>query len=57
VRSFQREAHLLTLDDGEHLLIQIEHKRLLYWAGSRDSLDKLHRRACNWLTEAASAAD
>lgn len=51
VVTLQREAHLRTLDDGEHLLILVLQRQLCFWTASRDPLQRLHRRACAWLTE------
>jgi hypothetical protein len=47
----QREAHLWTLEDGEHLVLLLQHHRYCHWEPSREPLKTLHRRACDWLTE------
>jgi hypothetical protein len=54
-RAVNREAHLLTLDDGEHLMILILEKELCYWEGSREPIEQLHARVCDWLTEPVPA--
>lgn len=46
-----RQAHIWTLEDGEHLLLLMQTRRFCYWEASRDSLDELRQRACDWLTE------
>ena len=56
VAKLSREAHLLTLNDGEHLLLLIQGQRACYWEPSRESLESLRQRACDWLTEPASSA-
>jgi hypothetical protein len=51
VRRLRREAHLITLADGEHLLIFVADNALSHWAAARDPVARLHREICSWLTE------
>ena len=46
-----RQAQLITLEDGEHLLMLFLDRTLCWWEADPDPLDQLHQRACNWLTE------
>lgn len=51
VRALRREAHLITLEDGEHLILLVLDNALCHWASARDPIARLHRRVCDWLTE------
>ena len=50
-RSLRREAHLITLEDGEHLMIFVVNDALTHWAAARDPMTRLHRDICRWLSE------
>jgi hypothetical protein len=52
-RTLRREARLVELEDGERILLLVLEDALCYWAPSTESIDCLHRRACDWLTEPA----
>lgn len=49
--SVGRQAQLLTLNDGEHLVLLMQAQRFCYWESSREPIDQLHQRAVDWLTE------
>ncbi len=49
----QREAHIWTLDDGEHLILLMLGKELCHWGATRASWRRLHKQACDWLCEPA----
>ncbi len=49
-----REVHLLTLEDGEHLLLLLQGQRFCHWEGTREPFAQLRERACDWLTEPAA---
>lgn len=49
--SVGRQAQLLTLNDGEHLVLLMQAQRFCYWESSREPIEQLHRRALDWLTE------
>jgi hypothetical protein len=46
-----REALLLSLEDGEHLTLLILEHTLCHWDATREPLDQLYSRACQWLME------
>jgi hypothetical protein len=52
--SVGRQAYLLTLADGEHLLLLMHAQRFVYWEASRATIELLHKRATDWLTEPSS---
>lgn len=49
--SIGRQAQLMTLNDGEHLVLLMQAQRFCYWEPSREPIEQLHRRAVDWLTE------
>ena len=49
--SVGRQAQLLTLNDGEHLVLLMQAQRFCYWEASREPIKQLHQRAVDWLTE------
>ena len=51
VRELRREGHLITLEDGEHLIVLVLDNALCHWAAARDPLARLRQRICSWLTE------
>ena len=52
-RRLRREARLIELEDGERLLILFLDDAVCFWAPTTESVESLHRRACNWISEPA----
>lgn len=52
-----REALVLTLDDGEHLVLLVLSNTLCHWDASREPIEQLRRRMCQWLAESPSKAE
>jgi hypothetical protein len=49
-----RLAHVITLDDGEHLVLLMEDRRYCYWEGTRQPFERLRRRLSTWVTGSTS---
>jgi hypothetical protein len=47
----RREAHLWTLEDGEHLVLLVQDRRYCHWEPTREPLEVARHRAIQWLTE------
>jgi hypothetical protein len=47
----RREAHLWTLEDGEHLVLLVQDHRYCHWEPTREPLGVARNKAIEWLTE------
>jgi hypothetical protein len=45
-----RMAHLVTLEDGEQLVLLMQEKAFCYWTATREPLGSLRARLDEWLT-------
>jgi hypothetical protein len=52
-RRGDRMAHVVTLQDGEQLVLLLEGKTFCYWTATRELPERLRARLDQWLTGAA----